>query len=488
MQADFLARHTTYRKRAAVPIAACVLAALFTAAADAQPRPVLDRILFEARLLEDSASVSLPGAAQGPVSAPGDGRGALDYADSDGASIEAYEQSIATTELAGGPFAPDLLEQFLALGELHQQQGDHEAALAAFDKADYISRINNGLYSPSQFAIVENMIESHLANGELQEAGNKQRYLLMLHEQQYGTNSLEVVPALARVGDWNFEQFYRQLALPNVVFSFSSGPTSGFGNRGQSPRAMAFGSLFQSQLSYWRAISIILNNGEYSDPRLRDLENKLIETSFLASNRDGMMRNPDFYLAQRSAYTGTRIQRSVRPNSQYFFAGRSAYERLMAYHLLTPGTDAVAMAQTLIALGDWNLLFDRQSSALRTYRQAHDFLVANKVPRTVIDALFSPTMPQQLPAMTPLPHSRAKFGIAPDATVAWDGYVDVSFRISRFGHAGHFEVLGSSGELTRDLKERLRRLVRGSPFRPRFVDGDLAREDTVKLRYYFAQL
>jgi hypothetical protein len=251
---------------------------------------------------------------------------------------------------------------------------------------------------------------------------------------------------------------------------------------------MAFGNLFQSQMNYWRAINIMLDNHQYADPQLRELERKLIETSFLTSNRDGLIRNPDFYLSRRSAYTGTRIQRSMRPNSPYYFTGRSAYERLMAYHFLTPSPDAVAVARTMIALGDWNLLFDRQGAAIRTYERAHEFMIANQVPPATIDALLSPGMPQQLPTFTPMPHSRAKFGIPSDAEIAWDGYVDVSFRISRFGQAGQFEILDSSGPFTDEMRSRLNRLIRSSPFRPRFVDGVPARRDEVTLRYYFTQL
>jgi hypothetical protein len=66
--------------------------------------------------------------------------------------------------------------------------------------------------------------------------------------------------------------------------------------------------------------------------------------------------------------------------------------------------------------------------------------------------------------------------------------VDVSLRISRFGQITGFEVLDSSGELTDAMTDRLRRLLRSTPFRPRFVDGAPAVRDTVSLRYYFAQL
>jgi outer membrane biosynthesis protein TonB len=101
---------------------------------------------------------------------------------------------------------------------------------------------------------------------------------------------------------------------------------------------------------------------------------------------------------------------------------------------------------------------------------------------------LSPVVPQQLPTFTPVPHSRARFGLAADAEVPWDGYVDVSFRVSRFGHASDIDVLGSTGPLTEDIEKRLRRLVRGYPFRPRFIDGAPSTRDQVSIRYYFAVL
>jgi tetratricopeptide (TPR) repeat protein len=469
--------------RASVDVARCVLAAALltaSAAAPAQSPSALNNILFDPQPL-----VAVPRTvAQGSGAILSSDAPAIPspLTDAPSTSVDDYLQSIAATELADGPFARGLLEQYLALGESYQQSDDHEAALAAFEKADYISRINNGLYSPDQFVIVENMIESYLARDEISEAASKERYLLSLQEQQYGLDSLSLVPALADVADWNFDLFNRQVTESNSVFSIGNGQET------VSPRMMAFGSLMQAQTDYWRAINIMLSNGQYSDPQLRELERKLIETSFLTSNRDGLLRNPDFYLSQRSAYTGTRIRRSKRPNSPYFYTGRSAYERLMAYNVMSPGADAVTVAQTLIALGDWNLLFDRQGTAIKTYRRAHAFMVDNHVPQETIDRLLSPAVPQQLPVFTPLPHSRGKFGIAPDAEVPWDGYVDVSFRIMRFGQIRDFEVLDRKGPLTADMETRLRRLIRSSPFRPRFVDGEPALRDRVTVRYYYAQM
>lgn len=469
--------------RAGLTAGLCLLAlvgGLLPASVSAQ-RESLNDILFEAQIPAEAPSLPAPRRAHLPVVAPsmGSGAGAADTTADD------YLESIASIELEGGPYAPELLEQYLALGESYQQRNDHEAALAAFEKADHVSRINHGLQSPEQIVIVENMIESYLAQGELFDAANKERYLLSLREHQYGLDSLELVPALAEVGDWNFTLFSRQLTLPNTVFSFGTG---GGASANQSPRMLAFGSLYQSQTNYWRAINIMLSNGRYTDPELRELERKLIETSFLTSNREGLLQNPDFYMSQRRGYTGSRIRRSTRPSSPYFFTGRSAYERLIAYNVMTPNTDAVTIAQTLIGLGDWNLLFDRQGAAIKAYRRAHDFMVENQVPAEVIDSLLSPDVPQQLPVFTPLPNSRAKFGIAPDAAVQWDGYVDVSFRIMRFGQVENFEVLGHSGPLTEDMEKRLRRLLRSSPFRPRFVDGEPAKREQVTVRYNFAQL
>jgi hypothetical protein len=254
-----------------------------------------------------------------------------------------------------------------------------------------------------------------------------------------------------------------------------------------SPRLLAFGNLFQARLNFYDAISNLLQHQQYEDPRLIDLERRLIETEFMTASREGIMHNPDFYMDMRGVYTGTRITRSRRSNQINFVNGRNAHERIRIYQEAMR-TDPLEVGKTIVSMADWHLLFDRQVGALELYREARRYMLEHGVEQASIDALLSPGIPQQLPSFTPLPHSREKFGIAPDATVDYDGHIDVSFRVSRFGNAGRIEVVDQEGPVTADMLRRLRRLLNSTPFRPRFVAGEPATSDDVTVRYYFQQL
>ncbi len=462
-----------------------VASALAATTANAQPAAI-NRILFDPQPLSGApVVVPAPRAPASPATMLTDSGPGAEFPVAQG--IDSYLQSIAATELDGGPFAPELLEQYFALGDIYQQRGDHEEALAAYDKADYISRITLGLYSPEQFAIVEGMIESHLARGEVAEAQDKQQYLLFLNREYYGDSSLQVVPALETLGDWNLDAFRAMLnqANPSNLIMQLRGSS---GINADNPRMLAFSNLQQARMNYRQAIANMLGHQQFGDPRLIELEQKMVETEFLSASRDGIMDSPEFYIDQRRAYTGSRISRTDRGSSGHFINGRNAYRRIRLYQENLYEVDPLAVAQTIIDLGDWNLLFQRQVSALNHYREARRYMTEHGVPEAAINDLLSPPVPRQLPVFTPLPHSRAKFGLTPDADIAWDGHIDVHFHISRFGNVSGIEVLERTEGVTDDIERRLRRLLHSSPFRPRFVAGDVGRGDEVTVRYYFAQI
>src|SRR5690606_22875873 len=66
------------------------------------------------------------------------------------ASIAAYEEAVLELEQTSGPFATGLTERLLALGELYERSGDHEAAIATYEKAVHILRVNDGLFTLDQ--------------------------------------------------------------------------------------------------------------------------------------------------------------------------------------------------------------------------------------------------------------------------------------------------------------------------------------------------
>jgi tetratricopeptide (TPR) repeat protein len=397
--------------------------------------------------------------------------------------IDAYQERISTLIGETGPFDFSLVQEYASLGRLYQQAGQHEQAVEAFAQAEYVARINEGLDSPQAFASIEAAVESHIAMGNLSAANEKLQFLLYLNREHYGSNSLELVPLLTNLGDWHMYSFSQAVSRPSIP-----GISINFGNsrgRDANPRALAFGSLFRARRMYEQAIGTLLGHQILYAPELITLEEKLVESTFLAGHREGFLRNPAFFVGQQYAPTSSRLRRKrIGPG---YVEGRNAYERMRIYHSFQYQAEPLDLARIMVAEADWHLIHDRHSKALRVYREALDLMRELGAPQSLLQATFAPDLPVQLPAFAALPHSRAYMGIAEEAELDYEGYVDLSFEISRYGSAKRIRILGSSEGTDPDVVNRLRRLLRSMPFRPVLLeDSEAARQK--KLRYYYTQV
>jgi tetratricopeptide (TPR) repeat protein len=468
---------------------------LVPAAVCAQQAINVDRILFEAVPLEPGGASPLA-VSPAPRSASRISLTARQSADvravdaqEAALAVEQYLNEITETSTALGPYDTGLFQQYLDLGLAYQDQGQHEEAIEAFESAEYISRINNGLYSPDKFPVIERMIESYIATGDLQTANAKQQYLLYLNSQHFGDDSLEVVPALDYLGDWNMDTFFHALTLGNNVGMNINFGGRGVGGSNATPRAMATRNLFLAQSQYYQAIENMVEHRMIFDPKLLQLEQKLVEAIFLSALRRSIIEDPVFFIKRRTSRTGTRIVRDeLRGNTMSYVNGRNAWERMLIYVKVNPAAGPEDIARTMLGKADWNMLFNRRVTALRGYAEISDYLQQAGVSRERIEAILHPALPVHLPEFTFLPHSRAHLGIAPEAEVEYQGYIDVSFVISRFGNAQGIRITGTSDNVTPTLKRRLVKVLHNSPFRPRLQDGEPLKRDVIQLRYYFAEV
>lgn len=408
------------------------------------------------------------------------------------ADVAAYNGRIAEGIERSGPFDMGLVQEYSSLGELYQQLGQHERAIEAFEEAEYIARINEGLTAPQAFSSIESAVESYIAMGDLPAANEKLQFLLYLNREHYGSNSLELVPLLSAMGDWHMYSFSQAVSAPPVAtFNISIGGSgSGSGSRRDdfNPRSMAFGNLFRAQGMYSQAIGTLLNRQVLYAPELIALEQKLVESVFLTAHREGFMRNPAFFLGNYYTTTGSHLRRSRFSGlSPSYLQGRGAYERMRRYIGFQYQADPLDLAKVLVAEADWHLIHDHHSKAIHVYREALEIMRAQGVPEAELEAVFASRMPVQLPAFTALPHSRAYLGIPADQEIEYQGHVDVSFELSRYGNAKRIRILDSSEVSDPDVVKRLRRLLNSMPFRPVVMDErEEARKKTV--RYYYTQL
>jgi hypothetical protein len=118
------------------------------------------------------------------------------------------------------------------------------------------------------------------------------------------------------------------------------------------------------------------------------------------------------------------------------------------------------------------------------YKEAYTRAVALGMTDDEITSLFSPDYPRQLPLFSAKPNSREKFGLPGDAELAYDGYVDIRFRINSNGTARDLRFTGSSDGTGAATEIRLKRYLKNSPFRPHLAEGKAVNR-TVEMRYYY---
>lgn len=408
-------------------------------------------------------------------------------------NIRNYQEQLDSLINTNGPFSSELFQTLIDLGTQHQLLGAHEEAIEIFERAEYISRINEGLTNPDQFVSIEKSIESHIALGDIATANQKQVFLLFQRNRIFGASNLGTLPNLVTMARNNMESYNRIISSPvQPTFSLNMG-NSGFGGnmfdrpRNANPKALAFGSLYVAQQNYYQAIATMIDNKEYFNPLLLDLEYKFLETLFLQTFRSSILEDSNYYLSETRRTTGSLIGQSYnRRYSMGYSEGKNVFNRMLIYIGNNPDAEAFELADALMEFGDWNVLFNRGFTGRKKYKEAWELMQEYEVEPEALNNFFRPIMPVHLPRFTAKPNSREKFNIPGDAELPYIGYIDIAFTISKYGRAKRFEILDKEGSITSSMESRLRRFLRNSPFRPRLDNEGESVADRVTLRYYVA--
>jgi hypothetical protein len=191
--------------------------------------------------------------------------------------------------------------------------------------------------------------------------------------------------------------------------------------------------------NYAEAIDVLRRSELYSSPELRDLEIKLVRSG-----------NCDI--------------------------AKESYRRLRSYN----AANAAPLRErttTFVEAADLELRCGSRRAARDMYEQSYALLEEKGVARTAIDELFSPEVPVVLSTVlsNPLPTRQTKAG---------QGYIDVTFDITQDGEARSVTVLNATAGVADAFKSRLAELIEDSLFRPRALNGRIARRAPVSIRYY----
>ncbi|MEX0963142.1 MAG: hypothetical protein WDZ52_03750 [Pseudohongiellaceae bacterium] len=375
-------------------------------------------------------------------------------------SIDQYNNSVSQIELNGGAWDGSLVEELAALGRLQQQQGDHLAAIDILNRAMHVNRINSGLYTLEQVAVVEQLIQSYVALGNWEQADLYNNYLYHVQHKAYGGDDPRLIPVLDRLATWNIQ-----------TFNIGYGDLLGI-------------RLRQSQIMFAAAARMVRIHFGKSDERFVDYQKNIANSAYLvARNPDLMMQidRPEYRSMQDMLAQQLNEQRRVQPPG--FRTGERALTEIVQLYQ-ERGDDPYATAEAITHLADWYLMFGRRRGAADNYGLAWQILQQQENGEALTQRLFGKVVP--LPAFASSIETPDAFYRSEDGTEALNfDYTDLTFDVTENGVVRNVESLSEETEANQAQLSKLRIWVRSTWFRPLIVDGVAQRSDGNRFRYRY---
>jgi hypothetical protein len=400
--------------------------------------------------------------------------------------------------------AEGLVEPLRGLALLYQEAGDHALAAATLEEARQVLRANHGLHSATvdEALVLQQQIHSERALGNGERVWNLQYDLINIARQHL--DDMRMLPVFRELIDDRTERLdvisttaYRELPPGLFVPCDPSFTPPGAAVPVLPAQACAFGTwrMVVARLhgavlrNYADAIAVLIRNGDYASPELRDLEKQAL--SFVPFERGFIVCS----IGTFTEFLESELVHSCLDTAggggpvlgRWASVGGWASLMRLAYYEVRSGAPAAARANAFAELGDWYLRADHVSQrrkfstadsiALELYERAFAEL------RQVDDAaesmaeIFSPELPVTLPT-----YSRNLL-----ASVESSRFIDIAFAITKYGESEQIEVLDSSENATRLEERGLMRLIKYASFRPRAMDGELADSAPVVVRYYLPE-
>lgn len=350
-------------------------------------------------------------------------------------NINRYRDAIARLEIEGGAYNPALTEPLLELGMALQRSGMHPEAIDLLKRGVHLARINNGLYSEIQLALLESEIKSHVALGQFEEADDRHRYLYRV--QQRTLTDAGRGFAFMRQAQWQRRAY--ELELDENGFN----------------RLISMWNLHRMAVAEFADA-----DGEAAPTLLPPLYG-MLRAQYLMSGSIGENSSGRFQRA------GLRIRshdegRLYAYRNQSYKQGDSVIRTIFDVQAAQPESSRLHRAEVLTMMGDWRLWHGRYSEALGAYAEAMIELASADGAKEGMTALFgAPTPLPALEGIRPLPDP-----ISPD-----QADLLLEFTVDERGRVRDLTRLDDN-EVSVGVVNRILRTLRGTPFRPRFDTGE----------------
>lgn len=507
-------RHATpappYRTLAGV-LAGCLL--LLPVLGHAQAGSDLRRLFFDAVYLSEQDGVLLSsGAREGypstGASTPAAGEPSRPLSDLL-TDIDAYQAQIDDLIETNGIFNPGLAQEYLALGDAQAQAGEYEAAVAAYENAMHVDRVNEGLYTLSQTDAVQRLIDINKRSRQYGEADKYHQYLYYLLTRNLEPGSDALRQATLQWADWNLEAFHRMAFNQENGLSISGDVTSAPAamlRRGEMiaivdrnspdvlfvPRNVLYTGGSDMRMQAYTAEQLV-------DPRLKhaeDLYDRLLDDDAtdmaILRKKANILYLFKYQLQQYISVdilnptltsSPNNLVRSISFLRRGYADNRDTLEELAASLATDNPREA---ARVYIDLGDWELEFDRSARAADAYKTAYDLLVADGMSDIEATTFITPEPAILAPEFVSHEYSRRFQNIPDTEDIPYIGYIDVTFNKRENGVLRNIEIVSASENTNQALRSRLIDMLQDVKMRPLIVGGEQQEQHDIKVRYYYS--
>lgn len=394
-----------------------------------------------------------------------------------------------------GPFSAQLPQILSNHGTRLQESGDLDSALGNFEEALHITRVNQGLFSQEQTPIIKKIIENRLLLGDLGEADNQQLALLYLQQKIHDVGSPEMLSALEDFAQWNLFAFSALGASRSTVNTpdFFLVPDA----RQEDIHQFRIKRLVYANNIYWSIIQLMKADPAYPENRILDMEKRLAISNYhyartVPPKPISYVTAPNLDAREMARFELTPVISSAinAPplGGMGYRNGREALKRRQDFLVGKDNVDVNTLISTQIDLADWMLFFQDSSDrnrAMESYEQSYAQF-REQLDDSALQSWFYPLLPVRLPTFINPEFSRQAKGIPEDQPLIYQGYVDVSLELNRYGNALRADVINSSPGTEGDVLYYLQQSLDNAQFRPRFSNGKAILNDKILIRYYYA--
>jgi len=360
-------------------------------------------------------------------------------------TADEYLAAIDRIEADYGPYAVELSDMFMGLGQTLMNSGDFEQARDAFHRGVMVLRVNNGPNSPEQTNQLYMLANIETILGNDSEADKILHNVYFVNSEFYGENSPEMLPVLERIYDW-YEQ------------------------------RRPLGSTISKYKDYDRNIELTKEMADVSEevhgensPETALALKRYAEAEFqMVRHLTGLgmtMTREDYTLATSGSLVPLGLgEESVDDHNN---DGRRAFKKYLAILEADPSTTPMDYAQALADLGDWYMVFDKNRKARNLYEEAYAVLAQSPQYAEQAKAFMNQPSPMHF-IPKPEPGFTEK---APVPVKEID--LEISMTVTSQGNVRDVEILNAPEEMLEDDLWQIKKQVQETPFRPAIQDGEV---------------